>query len=79
MLTEAAGLRRYLGDALDADAIVLEVGGLPSFEHLKTEVCTTQALYDLVRDVWDAAYSHGMHDALAGEGLSLVDIVESGE
>ena len=71
--------RNYLGDAVDADAIILEVEGMPSFNYLAGEVCATQALYDLVRDVWDAAYSHGVHDALAGEGLSLAAIVESGE
>ena len=71
--------RNYLDGATDADAIILEVEGMPSFNYLASEVCATQAVYDLVRDIWDAAYAHGMHDALAGEGLPLAAIIESGE
>lgn len=71
--------REYMDGAQDAETIILEVSRLPIFDYLVHEICATQALYDLVRDVWDIAYSHGRHDALAEEGLTLADMEESGE
>lgn len=74
-----AGLREYLGDAMDANSIVLEVESMPSFNDLENEVQDPRMFYAFVRDVWDAAYSHGVHDAMVNEGLTLKEIVESGE
>ena len=76
----------YLGDAQDATTLLLEITPLDSFRIVFEEVaehayCANADLYlfNFIRDIWDIAYSHGVHDALAGEGLSLADIVESGE
>ena len=69
----------YLGETADVDAIALEIGGMPLFDYLVGEVCATQALYDFVRDVWDVAYSYGRHDAMADEGLTLEEMIKSGE
>lgn len=33
-----------------------------------------QILADLIREVWDAAYNHGYHDAQADEGLTLAEM-----
>lgn len=35
-----------------------------------------QMLFDLIREVWDIAYSHGYHDAQADEGINLTEIEE---
>lgn len=70
---------QYLDDAEDSSAIVLEVGRMPLFNYLVGEVCATQALYGFIRDIWDAGYSHGRQDALAEEGVTLEEIMESGE
>lgn len=78
MASRVERFREYLDGATDADAIALEVGQMPLFDYVASEVCATQAVYDLVRDVWDAAYSHGVHDALADEGITLEEMEESG-
>lgn len=70
---------QYLDGAEDSSAIVLEVGRMPLFDYLVHEVCATQALYDFIRDIWDAGYSHGRQDALAEEGVTLEEMEESGE
>lgn len=72
------GLVRHFDGAADAETIALEVGQMPMFEYLVNEVCATQAVYDFIRDIWDVAYSHGMHDALADEGVTLEEMEESG-
>lgn len=35
-----------------------------------------QTLFDLIRNVWDIAYSHGYHDAQADDGKPLSKIEE---
>ena len=76
----------YLEDAQDATTLLLEITPLNSFRVAFEEVaehayCANADLYlfDLIRDVWDIAYSHGKHDGMAEEGATLMDIVESGE
>lgn len=73
------GLAEYLDGSCDSDAIVLEVSRMPLFNYLVSEVCATQALYDFIRDIWDAGYSHGRQDALVEEGVTLEEMEESGE
>lgn len=70
---------QYMDGSKDAEAIILEVARLSSFDSIAKEINTIQILYDLVRDVWEIAYSYGRHDALAEEGLTLAEIEESGE
>ena len=77
--TSISGLAQYLDGAADSDAILLEIGHMWLFDYLVDEVCATQALYDFIRDIWDAAYSHGRQDALAEVGATLAEIMESGE
>lgn len=67
---------KWLDHSADANAIVLMLNDSYSFYGLysRTDETLRGMLFDLVREVWDAAYSHGYHDANAENGLTLAEM-----
>lgn len=70
---------RWLDHSADANAIALMLNDSYSFYGLYSALEQTNndnitMLFDLVREVWDAAYSHGYHDANAENGLTLKEM-----
>lgn len=70
---------KWLDHSADANAIALMLNDSYSFYRLYSALEQTNndnitMLFDLVREVWDAAYSHGYHDANAENGLTLEEM-----
>lgn len=70
---------RWLDHSADANAIALMLNDSYSFYELYSALEQTNndnitMLFGLVREVWDAAYSHGYHDANAENGLTLEEM-----
>lgn len=53
-----------------SDLRILQQQGL-RIENVETN---RKLLFDLIREVWDIAYSHGYHDAQADEGMGLSEM-----
>lgn len=82
--------KKYLDNSADCDTIKIELIGCDDFEKTfegaRLADCYwqkpregykyKQALFNLIRIVWDKAYSHGYHDAQAECGLTLAEIEE---
>lgn len=52
------------------DTYILEQFGMDDLEVQESQ----QTLFDLIRHVWDIAYSYGEHDALAEVGATLKEM-----
>lgn len=74
---------KYL-NSIDASTLEIEIAPLTSFGYILEIVQSSdydagvddaqQTLFNLIRDVWDIAYSYGEHNALADSNVSLADM-----
>lgn len=54
-----------------AKLVQLQHGDTDKLEPIEE---SQRTLFDLIRNVWDIAYSYGAHDALADSNVSLMDM-----
>lgn len=75
--------KKYLDNANDYDTIILALQD-SDFEYCYDQMHDAdyrtgddwhvRTLFNFIRQVWDAAYNHGYHDAQADEGLTLAEM-----
>lgn len=77
--------KKYLDNSADCDTMYLELADKVKefrddyiwLEGWDASVTTdNELLFNLIRTVWDKAYSHGYHDAQAECNLTLEEIEE---
>lgn len=72
--------KNYFDNSPDSDTIMLELSVCDDFISFLSFIAAcqvpslTQELFNIIRYVWDAAYSHGEHDALAEVGATLKEM-----
>lgn len=69
--------REYLDGSSDSLSLALEAGRLDSFVQTVARAESPhdeRMIYDLVRHVWDIAYTYGRYDTLIEEAFTLAEI-----